>query len=249
MDKKIIGIVCSKTVTTTPPFTHDIKSGVCVDYIAAVLKAKGIPLQIPMLLAGEDIEPYIHLCDGFLFPGGPDMHPRFYNEDAHQGLGQVHPELDAFQIKLIRAVLKNRKPVLGICRGAQILNVALGGNLYQDIGETATKLAHYMDVDRSDVSHKIQIERGSLLARLLGEELWVNSFHHQAINRLGTGLKVIARAKDGVIEAVTLEDHPFAIGLQWHPEMLLTETDEMLPVFEELVKQAGKSKEGGNKNE
>lgn len=248
MDKKIIGIVCNKTVTTTPPFIHDIKSGVCVDYIAAVLKAGGVPLQLP-LISGADTEPYIHLCDGFLFPGGPDLHPRFYGEDARQGLGPVHPELDAFQLELMRAVLKSGKPVLGICRGAQVLNVVLGGSLHQDIGETSTKLAHYMDSHRSDVAHKVQIERGSLLYGLFGGELWVNSFHHQVINRLGKGLKVIARAEDGIIEAITLEDHTFAVGLQWHPEMMLTETDEMLPVFEEFVGRTGKSKEGGNKDE
>lgn len=216
MRKPIIAVVSNKIVTNQNPFFGDVKSSVCIDYIQAVEKAGAVPLQIPLGITKEYFEYYASICSGFLFPGGPDIHPSLYGEPAHRNLDKVYLDFDSFQLTLLKQVLETGIPLLGICRGAQLLNIALGGTLYQDISETGTIQRHYMDADRAELAHPVKVERDTLLARLLDEELWVNSFHHQCIRRLGSGLRSAATSPDGIIEAIELIDHPFVVGI--HPK-------------------------------
>ena len=144
--------------------------------------------------------------------------------------------LDRCQIPLMQKAIRARKPILAICRGHQILNVVCGGTLYQDNtlhgGEV---FKHFQSADRSDYCHMVHIEPGSTLHTLFGDQIWTNSFHHQSVKDLGRGLRVTARAEDGIVEAIELEDYPFGLGIQWHPEGMFEEEDSMHPLFEAFI--------------
>lgn len=208
------------------------------DYIRAVEKAGGIPIVLPVIGEYEKIKKQIELCDAIIISGGQDIHPMFYNEEPNQKLGLVYSKVDQYQISLAKLALENNKPILGICRGHQVLNVACGGSLYQDTSEMdGNILKHSQQGKRYDYSHKIIIKEDSMLRNLLGEESLVNSFHHQCIKDLGKGLKVSAVATDGVIEAIEMEGMNFVLGVQWHPEMMVTESEDMMVIFKELIRR------------
>ena len=177
------------------------------NYIAA-LEAMG--LEPVVTLSPAEAAP----CAGLLLPGGGDIHPsRFGQED--RGPRDIDPPLDEAQLTALDLFVKAGKPVLGICRGHQVLNVYFGGDLIQDLPTAAAHMAH----DHDDSVHPAAIETGSLLHRLYGPEASVNSAHHQGLGRIGTGLRVTATAPDGVIEAVEHEDLPI-LGVQFHPERM-----------------------------
>lgn len=207
------------------------------DYIKAVEKAGGTPLILPVIDNIQNIKKQIELCEAIVISGGQDIHPIFYNEEPNQKLGLVYSRVDEYQLNLAKIALEYNKPILGICRGHQLLNIACGGTLYQDLSEIKGDiLKHFQQGKRYDYSHKISINKNSILGNLLGEERLVNSFHHQCIKELGKGLKISAVATDGVIEAIEMEEKKFVMGVQWHPEMMVTESDEMLIIFDKLMK-------------
>lgn len=221
------------------PFGH---SHIGNTYVIAVSKSGGIPVIIPSSLNNEERARMVELCDGFLFSGGLDISPSFYNEDAHLNLMRTNIAFDNTQIGLMKDVLRSGKPVLGICRGHQILNVACGGSLYQDTSEIPESyIKHSHETGNADIAHRVFINEGSLLHGLFGNQLFVNSYHHQSVKDLGENVVVTARAADGVIEAIELKDHPFAMGIQWHPEAMYAIGDEtMKPIFDLFVKAASK---------
>lgn len=240
MKKPLIGIVSGKRMDTEAPFTGDVRSDVCKDHIDAVYKAGGIPIQIPLTDHEDLYDYYVELCDGFLFPGGPDIAPIYYKEPLRTKAGKIYHDLDRYQMGIMKRVLEKKKPLIGICRGMQLLTVAAGGTLYQDLSETGTDQEHYGTSQQWEKVHSIKIKEGSRLHQLLGSELWVNSYHHQCARALGPGTLAAAVAEDGIIEAIELRDYGFALGLQWHPEMMLPAGDEMLPLFTALVEEAAK---------
>ena len=198
------------------------------DYIASVVRAGGIPLILPVIREGADrtvTRRLLDLVDGVLFSGGGDVDAVRFGQKSAGRTGAVVPERDEQELFLIQTLLKEtEKPILGICRGIQILNVALGGTLIQhipDAGFTSHSLGMY---PRQVPSHTVLLERDSLLARLTGaERLAVNSLHHMAVDRPAPALRVTARSEDGVIEGVELADNPtgrFFLAVQWHPEMM-----------------------------
>ena len=212
------------------------------DYINAIEKSSGLPIIIPTNSNLENINSYIDLCDGFLFTGGIDINPYFYNKNPHKELGEFNSKLDLFQLSLMENIITSKKPFLAICRGIQILNVACGGNLYQDFSEVPyPTIQHYQKSERYDPIHQININSDSILYNLFGEKLYVNSFHHQCINQLGNNLKVSALASDNVIEAIELKNYQFGMGVQWHPEMMLIDNDTMLPLFCKLITTSHKN--------
>ncbi len=192
-------------------------------YIRAVLDSGGLPVVIP---PGPEhvLRATLARLDGLLLPGGGDIEPIRFGEAPHPALGQVQPELDDLELTLCRWALAEGKPILGICRGIQVMNVAAGGTLYQDIpSQYRTDINHSPErtLPRGYIAHEIVVDTRSRLAHLVGDRpLPVNSWHHQAIMSLGRGLVVSAHAPDGIIEGVELPDHPFAIGVQFHPEDL-----------------------------
>ena len=186
-------------------------------YIQSIRYSGGLPILLPLVRSDHMIEQYIALCDGFLFCGGGDITPLLFGQEPLSGIGQTDITLDLFQIRFMKKILKTTKPVLSICRGMQVFNVACGGTIYQDTAhQPGHPLNHMQRSDsRSDVSHRVTIKHGSQLKRYIGSCLYVNSFHHQTVDALGRGLSACAHASDKTVEAVEIPGHPFAIGVQW----------------------------------
>lgn len=206
------------------------------EYVTAIERMGGMPILLPVTLNKMLIDEYVALCDGFVFSGGGDINPLYFNTPPHSGLGGVNSEVDCFQLTLIQKVLESGKPLLGVCRGIQLLNVALGGNLYQDLGEIQGEVfQHEQHAPKYDVIHKVRFVENSVLYEMFGKSVYTNSYHHQAIKRLGKNLRIIGMTDDGVVEAVEMLGHKFCIGVQWHPEMMFTHSDEMSVLFEALV--------------
>ncbi len=204
------------------------------DYIEAVEAIDAVPLVIPVTGNPEDAAAIIRKCDGIVFSGGYDIHPSCYGQDSRKGTGASVYRVDMFQLALCRAVIKHEIPFLGICRGHQLVNVACGGTLYQDISEhEGSFLKHFQEGERSDTAHTVEIESDSVLRTVFGQEkIPVNSFHHQCVDRPGAGLRISAFSADGVIEAMEMENYPYGITVQWHPEMMLLAGDSMKPLFD-----------------
>lgn len=245
MKKPFIGISGGLFAVESGPLTGTERAFVNDDYVQAVERAEGVPILLPVVNNDECIVSQIEGCSGLIFTGGQDIHPKFYASEAHFHLGDVNSRVDEYQLKLIRSALELKKPILGICRGHHLLNVACGGTLLQDLSEAPNIcLKHFQNGSQHEVMHQVKTASDSILERLLGSEFWVNSRHHQAIRDLGAGLEVIATASDGVIEAVVMSDRDFVLGVQWHPERMVVKSDPMLVLFERLVKATIKAETG-----
>ena len=209
-------------------------------YIQSVRYSGGLPLILPLVRSDAVLDQYIGLCSGFLFCGGEDITPLLFGQEPQKGNGHTSITVDLFQIRLMKKVLASRKPVLAICRGMQVLSVACGGTIWQDLSLIPGNTINHMQQSpsRSDVSHRIRTERGSLIRHCAGPVLLVNSYHHQSVNNPGKGVSVTARASDGTIEAVEIADHPFAAGVQWHPECMYRTSREMRVLFQEFISRS-----------
>lgn len=192
-------------------------------YIAAIERAGGVPLHIGDVRNPRDLDALLDRCDGLLLPGGGDIHPLRYGEEATGKLSEVEEWRDEVELHLLKRAFDMRIPVLGICRGMQLINVYFGGMLYQDVAtEHPGALLHTaQSPDRSRGSHTVHVSEASLLAQIVPEDTFaVNSIHHQGVKTPGAGLRVAATAPDGLVEAIEHPDHPFLLGVQWHPEEL-----------------------------
>lgn len=206
-------------------------------YVQAIRGANGLPLVLPLVKSKDIISDYVKLCDGFLFCGGGDITPLLFGEEPAKGLGATDIALDLFQIRLMRSILKTKKPVLAICRGMQILNVACGGTICQDIELSKEPTLNHMQtsLSRRDISHKVNFSPDGRLSKIIGEFAYTNSFHHQIIGDLGDGLIVSGTTGDSVIEAIEMPSHPFAVGVQWHPESMYESAASMRHLFHALL--------------
>ena len=215
-----------------------LANNISATYTEAVEKAGGLAMILPFTQNQDVIPLLVDKADGFLFPGGGDVAPVFYGEKGIAGLGPADPDLDRFQMAVLHAVMACRKPVLAICRGIQLINVATGGSLFQDIPSqfSDTALKHTKDELSYDMDHPVTIEPGSRLFDLFGPWMMVNSRHHQSIKVLGKDLIITARAPDGVVEAAQHKTLPMDL-VQWHPELMLRKNDDMLCLFESLIKR------------
>jgi putative glutamine amidotransferase len=206
------------------------------DYVRSVEAAGGLPL---VLAPGrpEDAADLLSRVSGLMLTGGGDVDPQVYGEAPHATIGRVIPERDAFEMALCRQALARRMPVLAICRGQQVLNVATGGTLVQDIpSQLAGAKDHDPDTERWAVAHQVNILPGTRLRAILGTDtVAVNSFHHQAVKDPGRGVVVSARAEDGVVEGIEVPEQPFVVGVQWHPEAFWDHGREFQPLFAALV--------------
>jgi putative glutamine amidotransferase len=208
-----------------------------ITYLEAVEAAGGIPVILAPLPARR-LEAIIDRLDGVCLSGGPDIEPGCYGAGAHRELGPTEPEVDLFELGLVRAARRRGLPVLAICRGMQVLNVARGGSLVQHLPDLSQEIQHRQTTPASQPSHSVTVAADSKLARIAeAERLEVNSFHHQAIDRLGAGLEPVAWSDDGVIEAVEALGDTFMIGVQWHAECL-TERSEHARLFDGLIDAA-----------
>jgi putative glutamine amidotransferase len=204
-------------------------------YLHAVERAGGLPVVLPPLEL-ERISPLLDRLSGVVLSGGPDLDPAAYGRDAHPELGDTEPQLDVFEVQLAREADARGLPVLGICRGAQALNVARGGTLHQHLPDvTDGSIVHRQRQPGTKVTHEVRVSPRSGLAAVVGSQrIGVNSFHHQSVDRLGSGLRAVAWADDGVIEGVEGWGETLLLGVQWHAETLVDDPAQ-LALFQRLV--------------
>ena len=225
--------------------TGNFRDGDCTlaeGYYQSILKAGGVPFIIPCYDDTDALINTLDKLDGILLTGGADINPLFLGEEPIQELHGINPRRDRQELLLTRLAADRQIPILGICRGIQTMNAALGGPLYQDIHSQmeGTRIKHDQNLDRCYASHTVAIEKDTLLHRLFkADTIAVNSFHHQAIKEPAPGFRVCARATDGVIEAMESTEYKSMLGVQWHPECFILKGDEcMMPLFQWLVQEA-----------
>ncbi len=206
-------------------------------YVLAVAAAGGVPVQLP-LVDIDDTESLIGCVDGLLLTGGPDVSPLLYGEEPCNKMGSCRQFNDQMEIALLHAATAAKKPVLGICRGLQVINVGYGGTLYQDIpSQIPGSGMHLQPSGRNERTHTVYLTAGSYACRVCGDEkIYVNTFHHQSVKDIGKGLTITGRAADGVVEAIENEDGS-VFAVQWHPEGMYEEYPEHRAVFETFIKR------------
>jgi putative glutamine amidotransferase len=235
----LIGIVAHHD--TSGSYGRTRIQGLLVSYLKAVAGAGGAPVLVPLDLAGEALRAVFERLDGLVLPGGPDVAPAYFGEAPHEKLGRVDEALDEAELALARWAVAADRPLLAICRGIQVLNVALGGTLYQDIGsQLPDALEHQRTQGKGypprDWSHEVTVQADSRLAGALGAStVTTNSRHHQAVKEPAADLTVVAHTVDGLIEGVEIPDARFAVGVQWHPENLVEQDPAMHRLFETFV--------------
>ncbi|MBO6047106.1 MAG: gamma-glutamyl-gamma-aminobutyrate hydrolase family protein [Erysipelotrichaceae bacterium] len=206
------------------------------EYCEAITAANGIPVIFPFGQDDNDLKALVNICDGFLLTGGQDVDPELYHE-PNRSCGPIVDLRDKLELTLMNEAIAANKPILGICRGHQFINVYFGGNLYQDIpSDIRTTVNHNQDHPYDVPVHQVTIIKDSPLDKLLHKQtLEVNSLHHQAIKELAPDLKAMAVAGDGLIEAVCHKDYDFIWGVQWHPEYAYKKNDFDLKIIQEFI--------------
>lgn len=228
--KPVIGINCDYEEEGKLPYSFVYR-----DYSEAIIMAGGIPLLLPIIKDKNDVEFLLGKIDGILLTGGNDVPPQRYGEQKHEMTVCVHQDKDVFDNILLRMAMEEKKPILAICYGTQLINTALGGSLIQDIPSEVTTHISHKDSKSGHYTHPVTIRKNSLLYKIIGtDRIEANSTHHQAIKKLGRGLKDTAHTPDGIIEAVECEEYPFLVGVQWHPERM-THTPYHAALFKAII--------------
>jgi putative glutamine amidotransferase len=246
MYKPLIGLTPSHDTTT-----NDISMR--PTYLQAITAAGGIPMVLPLEPEAGDLAQIVEVLDGFLFTGGPDVHPFLFGEETQIHCGNVSPKRDSLELSLLPLVMKAQKPILGICRGIQMLNIGLGGTIYQDIPsqfapssgniqnasgtcKACFPLAHRQPFPHEIPSHTVTILPGTKMADICQKSaISVNSMHHQAVRDLASGCIASAVASDGLVEALEMPDYPFLVGVQWHPEYLWKQDPAAASLFQHFI--------------
>ena len=238
MTRPLIGITTYRSNSSSSAIST---IGSPESYLQAVRAAGGTPLLIPILLSNNELTELLPRLDGVLFPGGGDIDPALFKGRPHPEVYGVDPDRDRIEIHLTRQAVAFHKPFLGICRGIQVINVAMGGSLYTHIADQHPHaLRHDWDPGhpREYLAHPVRVEAGSQLAGILGQtSIETNSLHHQGVDQVAPGFIAVAWAPDGLIEAIELPDHPFGLGVQWHPENLQAYA-EMRALFQKFIQAA-----------
>ena len=244
--KPIIGITPSAQLDTLAHGTF-LRYCMSAPYVRAVETAGGVPVILPP--QRDAIDELLAAIDGLLLSGGPDVNPARYGDDyIHPATYGIDPDRDQFEIDLFDAALRQRIPVFGICRGIQVMNVALGGTLIQDVSTEYPGAAdvghrqHERGLEVSAIGHGVSAVESAPLPIFGNNDLGVNSFHHQAIRDLASDLTPAAYSPDGLVEAVVMRGKPEVFGVQWHPELMFERDDAHLRPFAHLVEDAAKSK-------
>lgn len=208
-------------------------------YVNAVRAAGGTPILAPITNDLDEVKAYISICDGLVLPGGEDVSPMLLNEDPLRGIGYISAERDYFEFMLFEEARKQGKPILGICKGCQIIALSTGGKIYQDIfTQHPNTIEHNQPEEQlGELFHSISLTQDSKLYELFkGESIPVNSWHHQAVRCVGPELKVTARSSDGIIEGIESIDG-LMMGVQWHPELLFEKYPKQLSIYKHLIEQ------------
>jgi putative glutamine amidotransferase len=236
MSKPLIGL----TPTRMPNPSGRPALGINVPYVKSVTNAGGLPILIPLDLSNDDLDVLLSRLDGILFTGGYDIDPRQYGNQVHPKVEWVDAERDRVEIYLVHAMIHSGKPFLGICRGLQVINVALGGSLYEHLPEQHPgEVCHdNHNLPRNYLAHSVYIQSDCQLAQILtNNQVQVNSLHHQGVRELAQELHATAIAPDGLIEAFELPLHPFGLAVQWHPEEL-QEYEPMRRLFHAFIQSS-----------
>lgn len=212
------------------------------DYPRSIEQAGGIPIVLPLTERYEVALEQVRTIDALLLSGGQDVDPLIYGQEPHEKLANISPERDAFELLLLRAAVELKKPVMGICRGSQIMNAYFGGTLFQDNSmKEGAYIKHAQAANPQQPIHHVYVEEMSFLAQAVGEtEFLINSFHHQSIDKVAPGFKAVAKSKDGIVEAIEATGDHFMFAVQWHPEMMSRENTQAQAIFTayvEYVKQ------------
>lgn len=242
-NKVIVGISGSYIIDNGGMFPGYKRAYVNDDYVDSVVRAGGVPYIIPIVHDKEIIKEQLKNVDVLILSGGQDVNPLLWGEEPSSKLGEVLNIRDEFDIQLMKTANEMKMPVLGICRGEQIIAVANGGSLYQDISfiEKAY-IKHNQGHSPNIPTHTVEIEKDSKLYEILGEKVITNSFHHLGVKDVPKGYSIVARSKDGVIEGIEKEGNHFVLGVQWHPEMMSKDNEDMLNIFKKLIDEGKKRK-------
>ncbi|KRM18270.1 glutamine amidotransferase [Companilactobacillus nantensis DSM 16982] len=232
---KVIGITADIYTEATSVINQKLMDFVPRPAVDGVVAAGGIPVSLPHI-PKEQINGLVERLDGIIIPGGPDIDPTFMGEEPIPQLGATNRNRDIFEIALIRTAVAKKVPIFGICRGTQIINVALGGTVYQDLNTQfpGKVLKHHQDAPGDQPTHFISVNHDSELFKTISDNVFVNSRHHQAIKDVATGLKVVAEAPDGVIEGLENADATIQ-GVQWHPENMWQHDSRQLDLFKAFI--------------
>ena len=209
-------------------------------YVQAVVEAGGIPIVIPVLEDIRDLKRYIDIIDGIIFSGGEDISPIHFHQEPIKEVTEMDRDRDESELELFRHAYEKKMPIFGICRGVQLINVALGGSLYQDIyREVEDVIGHTCTYNVQEGYHTIEIDRDSMLYKIYEkDDLLVNSLHHQGLKKLGKNLRSTSRTIDGMIESVETNEDRTLFGVQFHPELMAIKYKDFLKPFEYLVKES-----------
>lgn len=238
MGKPVIGITGNLMIIEDGLFSGGYRNYVNHDYIKTVEKAGGIPLVFPVIDDKQDYKKVIDRVDGLLLSGGYDIAPVLYGEEPSASSGFSMEYVDQFYIDMIWCAYQKKIPILGICKGAQAINVAFGGTLYQDINEKEGIFKHMQSAPKGNPTHVVNFKPGSRLHRIMGDKARVNSFHHQAVKDIAEGFLATAWAGDGIVEAIEKDGAGYVIGVQWHPEMMTSSgNDTMLPLLKDYIQE------------
>ena len=230
MSKPIIGVM---------PLWDDEKDSIWMlpGYFDGINQAGAIPIMLPFSEDEQELDQLIKMCDGFLFTGGHDVSPELYNEKPLDGLVSSCMKRDRMEAYILKNAIQLDKPILGICRGIQFINAALGGTLYQDLPtQYETEIEHHQNPPYDVPVHKVNVIKDSPLYKCINSELLdVNSYHHQAVKDLPPNLKVMAVSEDGLVEAVYKPEQKFLWAVQWHPEFSYKTDDNSRKIFKAFI--------------
>lgn len=229
-----IGITTDRIYDYKKNFEGYAYTNVSNCYITAVSQSGAVPCTIPIYDASEEqLQEQVLMLDGIIFSGGEDIDPKLWGAEPIKELGQLCKARDAFEIRLLQCALRNKLPILCICRGAQLVSTFLGGTLYQDIfTEAKATLAHRQQTHYDETIHNVSVSKNSQVYHIFGDTISVNSFHHMAVKKLGSGLVCTGKSSDGIIEMYESKSpEQFILGTQWHPEMLFQTDNKMREFF------------------
>ena len=231
-------------IALTAVVDDDKKLSLLPTYAEAIERSGGAPLILPFTESDETFDGILALCDGVCFTGGADIDPSYFGEETKETCGTIQKYRDEYELKFFDKAYKAKKPILGICRGAQVINVALGGSLYQDINsEITTEISHRQSEPKTEHSHYVNIVKGTPLYELVkAERIQANSFHHQSAKEIAPSLKLMATADDGVIEALYGTEDVYVRAYQWHPERLCAIDNYEKLIFDDFIAESIRGK-------